>query len=111
MAYRDTDRTHDRAVAAIFGSNDLTAIGCLARLRERGIRVPEEMSVAGFDDISAARYVNPPMTTIHVPMWDLGATGMRHILKLINEEEVTEGTFLLPYTLIERESTAAVHEV
>jgi DNA-binding LacI/PurR family transcriptional regulator len=97
---------------AIFGSNDLTAIGCLTRLRERGIQVPEEMSVAGFDDISAARYVNPPLTTIHVPMWDLGAVGMRHLLKLINEEEqAIQETFLLPYTLIERQSTAAIHGV
>jgi DNA-binding LacI/PurR family transcriptional regulator len=110
--HRATDLLLNRTTkpTAIFGSNDLTAIGCLARLREHGIRVPEEMSVAGFDDISAARYVNPPMTTIHVPMWDLGAAGMRHILKLINEETVAEETFLLPYTLIERESTAAVRK-
>jgi DNA-binding LacI/PurR family transcriptional regulator len=94
---------------AIFGSNDQTAIGCLTRLRERGIQVPEEMSVVGFDDISAARYVNPPLTTIHVPMFDLGATGMRHLLKLINgEEQVVEETYLLPYTLVERKSAAAV---
>ena len=67
---------------AIFGSNDLTAIGCLTRLRERGIAVPGTISVAGFDDISAARYVNPPLTTIQVRMRDLGAKGMQHLLNM-----------------------------
>jgi DNA-binding LacI/PurR family transcriptional regulator len=118
FTYEDGQRATDLILScpemptAIFGSNDLTAIGCLSRLRERGIQVPEEISVAGFDDISAARYVNPPLTTIHVPMWDLGAAGMHHLLKLINkEEQAIQETLLLPYTLIERKSTAAIHDV
>jgi LacI family transcriptional regulator len=93
---------------AIFGSNDLVAIGCLGWLRELGIAVPGEISVAGFDDISAARYVNPPLTTISVPMREMGATGMRHLLKMITTGVQFEEIHLLPYTLVERASCASL---
>lgn len=93
---------------AIFGSNDLVAIGCLARLRERGISVPEQMSVAGFDDIFAARYVNPPLTTIQVPMWEMGAMGMQKLLQMIQTTDEVEEVTLLEHSLVIRASCAAV---
>lgn len=57
---------------AIFAANDSMAIGALSALREAGVGVPEEIAVAGFDDIPIARYVNPPLTSVHVPIADLG---------------------------------------
>jgi DNA-binding LacI/PurR family transcriptional regulator len=95
-------------LTAIFGSNDLVAIGCLARLRERGLSVPEQISVAGFDDIFAARYVNPPLTTIQVPMWEMGAIGMQKLLQLIQAADMVEDTTLLEHSLIVRASSATV---
>src|SRR5690606_28618786 len=59
--------TADRPTA-LFAANDQTAIGAMAVLRQAGIRIPEDVSVAGFDDIEQARYVFPTLTTISVPM-------------------------------------------
>ncbi|MDI6807562.1 MAG: LacI family DNA-binding transcriptional regulator [Candidatus Eisenbacteria bacterium] len=63
---------------AVFAANDMMAIGALKFLRERGIKVPHEMTVVGADDIKLASYVEPPLTTIRQPMYEIGrlATGM-----------------------------------
>ncbi len=110
FTYEDGQRVTDQIVSlepcptAIFASNDLTAIGCLTRLRELNVRVPDEISVAGFDDISAARYVNPPLTTVEVPMAEMGAAGMRYLLHLISSDNQGGNKIVLPHKLIERES-------
>jgi LacI family transcriptional regulator len=57
---------------AIFAANDSMAIGALSALREVGIAVPEAMAVAGFDDIPIAQYTSPPLTSVHVPIIELG---------------------------------------
>ena len=58
---------------AIFAANDAMAIGALSALRQSGVHVPGEMAVAGFDDIPLARYMDPPLTSVRVPICDLGA--------------------------------------
>jgi LacI family transcriptional regulator len=58
---------------AIFAANDSMAIGALSALRESGVEVPDEMAVAGFDDIPLARYMDPPLSSVHVPICELGA--------------------------------------
>lgn len=57
---------------AIFAGNDEMAIGCLAALREAGLRVPEDVALAGFDDIPVARFLDPPLTTAGVPIAEIG---------------------------------------
>ncbi len=57
---------------AIFCANDMMAIGCLETLRDAGLRIPEDIALAGFDDIPIARYVSPPLTTAAVPIADIG---------------------------------------
>ena len=66
---------------AIFAANDAMAIGAMHALREAGLALPEEMAVAGFDDVPIARYVTPPLTTVHV---DIGELGRRAVATLIN---------------------------
>lgn len=61
---------------AVFAANDMMAIGCMAALREAGIRVPEEIAVGGFDDVPMARYVTPALTTIQVHIAELGGQAM-----------------------------------
>lgn len=61
---------------AVFAANDMMAIGCLAALLEAGVRVPEDIALAGFDDIPIARYVSPALTTIRVPIARLGAAAL-----------------------------------
>lgn len=63
-------------ITAIFALNDLMAVGALAALRERGIAVPDDLSVVGFDDIPIARDVTPALTTVRVPMTEMGARAM-----------------------------------
>jgi LacI family transcriptional regulator len=61
---------------AVFAANDMMAIGCMTALREAGISVPEQIAVSGFDDVPMARYVTPPLTTIHVHIAELGSQAM-----------------------------------
>jgi LacI family transcriptional regulator len=63
-------------VTAVFALNDVMAIGVLAGLRRRGRRVPEDVSVAGFDDIPIARDLVPPLSTVRVPMAEMGARAL-----------------------------------
>ncbi len=65
---------------AIFAANDSMAIGALSALRQCGMAVPEEMAVAGFDDIPMARYMDPPLSSVHVPICELGARAVELLL-------------------------------
>ncbi|MEX1187566.1 MAG: LacI family DNA-binding transcriptional regulator [Gemmatimonadaceae bacterium] len=65
---------------AIFAANDSMAIGALSALRESGVRVPEDVAVAGFDDIPLARYMDPPLSTVRVPTYELGARAVELLL-------------------------------
>jgi LacI family transcriptional regulator len=70
----------DSPPTAIFAANDSMAIGALSALRESGVDVPWQMAVAGFDDIPLARYMDPPLTTVRVPICDLGARAIEMLL-------------------------------
>jgi LacI family transcriptional regulator len=59
-------------VTCVFAVNDVMAVGAMAALRERGVAVPDDLSVAGFDDIPTLRDVAPPLTTVRLPLWQLG---------------------------------------
>jgi LacI family transcriptional regulator len=65
---------------AIFAANDSMAIGALSALRESGVRVPEDMAVGGFDDIPLARFMDPPLTSVHVPISEMGARAVDLLL-------------------------------
>src|SRR5258705_565434 len=71
---------------AIFAANDSMAIGALSALRESGVQVPEEMAVAGFDDIPLARYMDPPLSSVHVPICELGARAVGLLLNGITHK-------------------------
>ena len=99
--------TFDPLPTAIFGSNDVTTIGCLVGLSQRGIKVPEQISLAGFDDIAAAQYVNPPLTTIRVPMREMGVIGVQQLLAALKSKHQPASPYWLPHELVVRGSTAA----
>jgi len=65
---------------AVFAANDMMALGCLFAFSEAGLRVPQDIAVAGFDDIPLARYVHPALTTMRVDIADLGARALRALL-------------------------------
>ncbi|MET0734267.1 MAG: LacI family DNA-binding transcriptional regulator [Microbacterium sp.] len=93
--------------SAIFVANDHMAIGLLSALRERGLRVPEDVSVIGFDDVPEAGYLYPPLTTVRQDFGTLGELIMQKVLIAVEEpESITEDT-PIPTHLIVRQSTSA----
>jgi DNA-binding LacI/PurR family transcriptional regulator len=94
---------------AVFCYNDMTALGALRCIREGGLRVPEDISVIGFDDLFFASYTQPPLTTVRQPRRRMGLLAMEILLKLMSEQGSTD-TIEVPAELILRESTAPPRE-
>ncbi|MFN8454475.1 MAG: LacI family DNA-binding transcriptional regulator [Anaerolineae bacterium] len=94
--------------SAVLASNDLMAIGCIVGLKELGCRIPQDISVMGIDDILTAQFVDPPLTTIALPMYDLGAIGMDRLIQLRRKETPDIEPLTLPHHLVVRKSTAGV---
>ncbi len=94
-----------RSPTAVFVASDTMALGVLAELRRRGIRVPEDVSVAGFDDIPGLEFIHPNLTTVHVPMAELGAAGVGRLLGELDGEPHGARVNLHPVKLVVREST------
>lgn len=95
---------------AAFTSNDQMAIGLLSALRDRDIRVPDDISVVGFDDVPEAPYMYPPLTTIRQDFAALGGLIMQKVLVAIEEPESATEDTPLPTKLIVRQSTAAAEK-
>lgn len=90
---------------AIFGANDVSTIGCLTLLHSLGIRAPEDISLAGFDDVPATQYTHPTLTTVRVPMHEMGLMGMNQLIRLIAGESIDD--VILPHSLVIRSSCAS----
>jgi LacI family transcriptional regulator len=69
--------------SAVFAANDMTALGCLASLNRAGLEVPRDIALAGFDDIPICRYVRPALTTVRVPIVELGALALAELATAI----------------------------
>lgn len=102
------ERLLDTGATAVFCYNDRMAIGLMVEARERGIRIPADLSVVGFDNIEASWYVSPPLTTVHQPRFEMGRQAMQMLLNLLAGEEVDD--IILPCKLVVRESTAPPRE-
>ncbi|GAC1690340.1 MAG: transcriptional regulator DegA [Ktedonobacteraceae bacterium] len=89
---------------AVFCYNDVSALGLLAACYKRGIRVPDHLSVIGFDDIDMVAYTIPPLTTIRQPGFELGWQAMHMILKLLDGQEPEN--HVVPVELVVRQTTA-----
>lgn len=90
---------------AILAINDLLAFGVLRALAKSGLRVPADLSVAGFDDIDASAYTNPPLTTVQGHAEEMGRIALRLILERMSNAERPPQNIRIPAQLIEREST------
>jgi len=93
-------RTLPRAIVC---ANDQTALGAIHALARRGLRVPNDVAVTGFDDVPIARHLHPPLTTVRQPMQELGATAFEILYSKINTGKA-EADVVLPVELIIRES-------
>ena len=94
---------------AVFCYNDMTALGALRVARTKGIRVPEDISLVGFDDLFIASYTEPPLTTIRQPKRQMGRRAMELLLQLLKGEN-SQQTIWMQGELILRDSTAPPRE-
>lgn len=90
---------------AIFAFNDNAAIGTLNAARRRGLRVPEDLSVVGFDDTFQATIVTPQLTTVRQPLAELGRLGVSLLMRLVEGQRLDALRIELATTLVVREST------
>ncbi|KAB2970968.1 LacI family transcriptional regulator [Streptomyces sp. SS1-1] len=100
----------DEPPTAVFAGNDEIALGAVETARTRGLRVPEDLSVVGFDDTSLAQMASPPLTTVRQPLREMGATALRTALRLADGEKVESHHIELATELVVRASTAAPRE-
>lgn len=97
----------DPATTAIFAGNDKMALGAMHALVERGLNVPRDVSVVGFDDIQQMAFVNPSLTTVHLPLYEVGARSCERLVERVRgkSDRVAE---TLPTHLVLRGSTGIV---
>jgi LacI family transcriptional regulator len=96
----------DDPPTAIFACNDLMAVGAISAAAEMGRRVPAELSVVGFDDVSLASFANPPLTTILQPKHEMGVIAATMLLERMHEPEMPPRRRMLDTSLLVRRSTA-----
>ncbi len=97
-------------LTAVFCSNDITAIGVMRALKETGHNIPGDISVVGVDDIEAAQFLSPTLTTVRVPIEELGAIGAKILIDRINQGHTIPLSISIPHKIIERESCSAVRD-
>jgi len=90
-------------LTAIVCVNDLMAVGALRELRERGLRVPEDVSVTGFDNVTLAQYCHPALTTVHIPRDLIGRTICECLMD--RESPLLEREFVVDPEIVLRDST------
>jgi LacI family transcriptional regulator len=95
-----------RPPTAVFAGSDETALGVIEAARNRGLRIPEDLSVVGFDDTRVARLAAPPLTTVRQPLREMGAVAVRTALRLAAGERVDSHHVELATELVVRQSTA-----
>ncbi|MDZ7834738.1 MAG: LacI family DNA-binding transcriptional regulator [Alkalibacterium sp.] len=90
---------------AFIAANDAIAIGCLKALYEKNVKVPEDVSIIGFNDISTAKYITPSLTTVKVYTEEMGISGINLLQEQIDEEREVTKKVIMSTKLVEREST------
>ena len=91
---------------AIFASSDIAAFGVVRAARERGLAVPDDLSVVGFDDIPEASLVTPALTTVVQPLREMGRAAVRLLMGVLREPDRPPTTVVLSTSLVVRDSTA-----
>jgi DNA-binding LacI/PurR family transcriptional regulator len=95
------EKKHPTAVVA---SSDLVAVGALKAFLSSGVRVPEDISIVGFDDILLASYVHPSLTTVRQPKYEMGRTGVEFLLQFLQGKKDCPPLTLIEPVLVERDS-------
>ena len=91
---------------AVLAGNDLLALGCYDVMHERGLACPDDVSVVGFNDMPFIDKLRPPLTTVHIPHYQIGTEAARLLLERVDHPDTVVKSILLPLTMVERQSTA-----
>jgi len=91
--------------SAVLAYNDLMALGCITAVVQAGLKVPQDISIVGFDDLSFAPFTNPPLTTVSIPRWRMATTAIRKLITLVEQGPLEEAVPEFIPSLIERKST------
>lgn len=94
---------------AVFTASDIMAVGAMKAIEEHGLKIPEDISIVGFDDIELCNYTTPALTTVHAPAYDMGQHGANFLYVASNLSITTPIKAKLPCHLVVRDSCAAVH--
>lgn len=91
--------------SAIFCFNDDIAIGAMFEIKAQGLRIPDDISVTGFDNVKVSAYMDPPLTTIDQPAYEMGRNAVEVLVQQINRQPLKRSRVILPFHLLERGST------
>nr|WP_254613276.1 substrate-binding domain-containing protein [Lelliottia aquatilis] len=97
-----------RAPTAVFCHSDVMALGALSYAKRRGLQVPKDLSIIGFDNISLSEFCDPPLSTVSQPRYEIGREAMLLLLDQLHGQVVSSGSRLLDCELIVRGSTQAL---
>ena len=100
----ETFLANNKKFDGVVCSSDEIAIGVINALREKGINVPGDVSVIGFNDNAVASCFYPKITTVRQPSYDMGSVAMRMLIKILNNKPLEQDQYVLDYSLIQRES-------
>lgn len=95
----------DSEVTAVVTQNDHMALGAMRAIQDRGLRIPDNISIVGCDDVDFARFTNPPLTTMRLSFENTGAEAVRLLLEILRGREVVPDRITLPCSLVVRDST------
>jgi DNA-binding LacI/PurR family transcriptional regulator len=99
----------DRRITAIFAGNDVIAFGCIRTAIEKGIRIPDDLSIIGFDNVEMSQITSPPLTTIDQPKYEIGRAAIEMLLNMMAKDGIREPEQrVIGVRLIERKSCARV---
>lgn len=96
----------NKGISAMFAANDEMAFGAMALIEDKGMKVPQDISLIGFDDISYSSYIRPRLTTVHQPIYEIGELAAKMLIKYVNKEKIEENDVVLKGGIVVRDSTA-----
>ena len=101
----------DRKITAIFAGNDVLAFGCIRAAIEKGIRIPDDLSIIGFDNVEMSQITNPPLTTIDQPKYEIGKAAIEMLLNMMAKDGIREPEHrVIGVRLIERQSCRRISD-
>ena len=93
---------------AVICLNDDIAIGAMHEINNQGLKIPDDISVTGFDNVRVSAYLNPPLTTVDQPAYEMGRRAVDVLVRMIRQEPLRRIREIMPFQLLERESTGPV---